>query len=117
MESHPQAEVSENLSHQIEANAQSSRRVGIGLPQKLSSRTCPLCHGCPGASCKTESERMAPDFLLDGEAEGRAVNSQGVAIRECRNNFCHQGNGRPDVERTSHAQGNRVDTGKVGDRT
>jgi len=117
MEFHQRAEMLENLPHQIEPNAQPSRRVGIGLSQELSSRACPLCHRCSRASCEAESERMAPDFLLDGEAEGRAVNSQGVAIRECRNNFCHQGNGRPDVERTSHAQGNRVDTGKVGDRT
>src|SRR6516162_4592655 len=117
MESHPQAEVSENLSHQIEANAQSSRRVGIGLPQKLSSRTCPLCHGCPGASCKTESERMAPDFLLYGEAEGRAVNSQLVAIRECRNNLRDQGDGRPDVQGTTHTQRKCVDARPVGNGT
>jgi len=87
------------LPHEIEADKQAARLVGAWVVQVGGARGCPLGHGGAGIIHKPQGEGVPQNLLLNTEAIGRPVDTQGPAVDQGRNDLGDQRYGGADVER------------------
>ena len=97
------------LPHEIEADKNLIRLTNEGAPG-----TVPLRYGHSGPICKSDGERVPPDFLLYAEREDRIMNAQFCEIQPCWIDLRHYGHRRSNIERAAQSSGNGVEAGQMG---
>src|SRR5881396_2676887 len=110
-----------DLARQIKSDEQAVRRVGRRVVHEGGSRGGALRHSGRGAVREPEGEGVPPDFFLNAESIGRAMDTQvhatrlvAVPVDKRRDHLRQQGYGGPDVNGSPHAQRECIGSRQIG---
>src|SRR5437667_12882371 len=100
-----------DLARQIKSDEQAVRRIGRRVVHEGGSRGGALRHSGRGAVREPEGEGVPPDFFLNAESIGRAMDTQvhatrlvAVPVDKRRDHLREEGYSGPDDNDSPHAQ-------------
>src|SRR5665213_1938633 len=104
-----------NLPCQIEADEHFTRLVRVLISDEGSFRARALRHRGARAVREAKREGVPVDFLLDTKGKRRPMNAQLIEANQSGNDFRDDGYRGPYVDRSSNADGKRVDAWLIRD--